>query len=126
MQRACRSCHGSQWVDGHWSRLENTIATTNSMTRTGTQLMASIWEKGYAQGLPQKQSLFDEAVERRWSSLWLYYANTVRFASAMAGGGDYGVFANGRYFLSRVIMDLQDWLHTQETLAAGKEKNGSK
>jgi len=124
MQRACRSCHSSQWIDGHWSRLEHTIDTTNTLTSTGTAIMAAIWEKGYAQGLPQKQSIFDESVERTWSSLWLYYANTVRFASAMAGGGDYGVFANGRYFLSRVIMDLHDWLDTRKRIEGDNEKKG--
>ena len=122
MQRACHACHSSQWVDGHWARFENTIATTNSMTRTGTHIMATIWEKGYAQGLLQQQSIFDEAVERTWSSLWLYYANTVRFASAMAGGGDYGVFANGRYFMSGVVLELKDWLDARERLETEKPK----
>jgi hypothetical protein len=28
----------------------------------------------------------------------------------MAGGGDYGVFADGRYQLSQAIIDLDDWL----------------
>ncbi|MEZ4525614.1 MAG: hypothetical protein R2941_06805 [Desulfobacterales bacterium] len=32
------------------------------------------------------------------------------FTSAMAGGGDYGVFADGRYQLSQRIRELQEWL----------------
>ena len=110
MQASCRGCHSSQWIENHWSGFENTIAETNAAVRTGTQIMAGIWEQGLVQGLPQKQSIFDDAVERTWTSLWLFYANTVRFASAMAGGGDYGVFANGRYFMSGAIMDLKDWM----------------
>jgi len=27
----------------------------------------------------------------------------------MAGGGDYGVFADGRYQFSQAIIDLDDW-----------------
>lgn len=122
MQRACLMCHSSQWVGGHWTRFENTIAATNDMTRTGTEIMAEIWEKGYAHGFPQQQSIFDEAVERTWSSLWLYYANTVRFSSAMAGGGDYGVFANGRYFLSGAILELKDWIDNRERIGNGGEQ----
>ena len=30
---------------------------------------------------------------------WLFYANSTRFASAMSGA-DYGVYANGRFFLA--------------------------
>jgi hydroxylamine dehydrogenase len=112
MQKSCRMCHSTGWVEGHWQRFEHAIASTNASTLTATQLMAEIWEKGIAQGLPQKASIFDEAVERKWSTIFLYYGNTIRFASAMAGGGDYGVFANGRYMMSREIMDLKDWLDT--------------
>lgn len=110
MQKSCRLCHSTGWVEGHWQRFEHAISTTNASTLTATQLMAEIWEKGLAQGLPQKASIFDEAVERKWSTIFLYYGNTIRFSSAMAGGGDYGVFANGRYMMSRELMELEDWL----------------
>jgi hypothetical protein len=53
---------------------------------------------------------FDEFIEKKWSDLWLLYANTIRFASAMAGGGDYGVFAQGRYYMSRSVQELHDYL----------------
>ena len=56
------------------------------------------------------QSLFDEALERKWVEQWLFYANATRMASAMAGT-DYGVFANGRWYLSRNIQEMIDWLH---------------
>lgn len=54
------------------------------------------------------------------SSLWLCYANTIRFASAMAGGGDYGVFANGRYIMSGALMELKDWLDGRLQMKEGK------
>ena len=76
--------------------------------------MIRIWDRGYAEGPARNGSLFDEAIERRWSDIWLFHANTVRFSSAMAGGGDYSVFANGRYQLSKEILELKDWLNTKE------------
>jgi hypothetical protein len=60
--------------------------------------------------------MFDEFIERRWSDAWLLYANNIRFVSAMAGGGDYGVFEDGRYHLSKTLMDLHQWLDTQDRI----------
>jgi hydroxylamine dehydrogenase len=110
MQAVCRSCHARTWVKAHWDRYETTIAETNRKTRTATEIMQKIWTAGYAQGLDRQQNPFDEAIERQWSDIWLFYANTIRFASAMAGGGDYGVFANGRYALSKEILKMNEWL----------------
>ena len=78
--------------------------------------MTEGWRRGYAQGLDQGGNPFDEHSERLWSDAWLFYANTVRFASAMAGGGDYGVFADGRYQLSRTMADLHEWLAQRRML----------
>ncbi|MDJ0668281.1 MAG: multiheme c-type cytochrome [Desulfobacterales bacterium] len=123
MQATCLACHGTSWVEGHFRRYHNTIKRTNTETLTITKMMQEAWERGYAQGLDQGANPFDEAVERQWSDAWLFYANTVRFASAMAGGGDYGVFADGRYQLSKSAIDLHDWLEQRkafEELKAGK------
>ena len=116
MQSVCLECHGKSWVDGHWKRFENTIETTNRDILTATNLMAEIWSRGFARGLGQQGSPFDEAIERTWLESWLFYANTVRFASAMGGGGDYGVFADGRYQLSGRIRELSDWLELRKKL----------
>ena len=120
MQRTCLACHGTSWVRGHFDRLDNTLATTNGQVRSATQLMESAWRKGYAQGTANGGSLFDEAIERRWCNTWLFYANTTRFVSAMAGGGDYGVFDDGRYHLSREIMEIHDWIQLREMGVKGK------
>jgi hypothetical protein len=116
LQAVCLSCHDQAWVDGHWKRLENTIEETNRATATGTGLLVEIWEKGYAKGLPQKESIFDEFVEKVWSDIWLFHCNSIRFTSAIAGGGDYGVFADGRYVLNRRVRELSDWLRTQDEI----------
>jgi hypothetical protein len=32
----------------------------------------------------------------------------------MAGGGDYGVFADGRYHMIKSLRALEDWLETRK------------
>ena len=114
LQAVCLSCHSLSWVNGHWQRLEHTIQTTNAATRTATDIMREIWKKGYASGLDSGASPFDESIEKKWSAIWLFDANNSRFASAMVGGGDYGVFAEGRYALSTRIAELNEWLMLRE------------
>jgi hydroxylamine dehydrogenase len=48
--------------------------------------------------------------------VWLLYANNIRFVSAMAGGGDYGVFEDGRYHLTNTLMNMQDWLERRDVM----------
>jgi len=110
MKAVCHACHSSSWVNGHFDRLENTIRTTNELTLSATKLMVTAWEQGAAKGPAQNGNLFDEALEKKWVEQWLFYANATRMASAMAGT-DYGVFANGRWYLSRNIQEMIDWLH---------------
>jgi hypothetical protein len=114
LQAVCLSCHGTSWVDGQWARFENTIRETNAKTLGATRIMKEVWAAGLAKGLDQKASPFDEGIERRWADSWLIYANTIRFSSAMGCGGDYGVFADGRYELNKAFMDLHDWLELRK------------
>jgi uncharacterized protein with PIN domain len=109
LQKVCLSCHGYGWVQGHWSRFENTLRTTNEMTLTATKIMLTAWEKGAAKGLSQDDSIFNEAIEKKWVEQWLFFGNSTRFASAMAGA-DYGVFANGRWYMAKNIQEMADWL----------------
>jgi hydroxylamine dehydrogenase len=109
MKRVCLACHSSQWVENQFARLENTIQTTNQMTLTATKILSSAWEKGAAQGLPQNAPIFDEAIEKMWVEQWLFFANSTRYASAMAGA-DYGAFANGRWYMAKNVQEMNDWL----------------
>jgi len=120
MQAVCRACHDTSWVRGYWKRYENTITQTNDETWTATEIMGQIWKQGLAEGLNKNANPYDEAVEKIWSAVWLFHANSARFASAMAGGGDYGVFANGRYHLNKRIQELKDFLKTHSTEGAVK------
>ena len=115
MQAACLNCHSTSWVDGQWQRLEITIKETNADLLTATQIMKDIWRQGLAD---LKTNPFDEAIEKKWSDAWQFYANTVRFASAMGCGGDYGVYAGGRYQLAQTLLELNDWRLLREKVNA--------
>jgi hypothetical protein len=122
MQQTCLACHDRSWVDGHWKRLENTIRQTNLSTLASTRIMQDIWKEGLAQGLSDNSNPFDEYIEKKWLSSWLFYANSIRFASAMAGGGDYGVFARGRFQLAGILKEMQEWLEKWRLLRDGKDR----
>jgi hypothetical protein len=119
MQSVCLGCHGTSWVKGHWQKFENSIQQTNGETLTATLIMSDIWQHGFAEGLARGSNPFDEAVEKKWADAWLFYGNSIRFASAMAGGGDYAVFAGGRYQLSQAIVELNEWLNLRRQVFSG-------
>jgi hypothetical protein len=109
LQQVCLACHTQQWVDGHWARFENTIKTTNEMTLTATRLMQHAWDEGVAKGLPHNDSIFNEAIEKKWMEQWLFFDNSTRMSSAMLGT-DYAVFDNGRWYMAKNIQEMYDWL----------------
>ncbi|MBD3334119.1 MAG: hydroxylamine oxidase, partial [Candidatus Eisenbacteria bacterium] len=109
MQAACLTCHSDGWVLGHFRELDEAVETTNAMTRAATQLVSRAWDEELAQGPAAGGNPFDEAVEKMWTEQWLFFANSTRFAAAMAGA-DYGVFANGRWSMSRNLRQMHDWL----------------
>jgi len=109
MQKACISCHSRSWVDGHFALFERTLETTNEMTLAATNVLLSAWEKGAAKGLAEQDSIFNESIEKKWVEEWLFFANSTRYSSAMMGA-DYGVFANGRWYVSKNIQEMVDWL----------------
>lgn len=109
LQQVCLACHSQQWVDGHWARFENTIKTSNEMILTATELLLEAWDKGAAKGLAHNDSIFNEAIEKKWIEQWLFFANSTRMSSAMLGT-DYGVFDNGRWYMAKNIQEIHDWL----------------
>ena len=119
MQAACLNCHDSSWVKGHWQRPENTIQKTNRDILIATGIMEDIWQGGFAD---LKTNPFDEAIEKKWTDTWQFHANTIRFASAMGGGGDYGVYAGGRYQLPRALREMNDWLNLRKKFDTSVKK----
>lgn len=112
MRKVCLGCHSGQWVDGHMARLAESIKTTDAATLAATRLIQTAWGQGLAQGPPDGNP-FDEYAERLWVQQWLFYANSIRFSSAMAGA-DYGVFENGRWEQMRGVRQLHDWLRDRQ------------
>ena len=66
-------------------------------------------EQGEIQNVAGISAPFDEPIEKMWVEQWLFFANSTRFASAMVGA-DYGVFANGRWYLSKNLQEMVEWL----------------
>lgn len=106
MKGVCHACHSRNVVDGHFDRLAHTIAETDRMTRTATDLMQKAWDLGLA----DKTNLFDEPIERQWMKQWLYYANSIRLGSAM-GGPDNATFQDGWFDLTTHLREMQDWVN---------------
>lgn len=104
MKKICLSCHSTSWVEGHFEKFKKTIYETNSATLNATKIILNAWKEGVA----KNNNLFDEAIEKIWVETWLFYSNSIRFASAMAGA-DYGTFASGRWHLNKNLQVLKDW-----------------
>jgi len=124
MKGICAGCHGSEWIDRQFERFDKTVKEMNDKTLTATRIMLEAWEEGLARGLADGDSLFNEALEKKWVESWLFYANSTRFASAMMGA-DYGVFANGRWYMNKNTAEMADWLEILEK-THGREKKEKK
>ncbi len=125
MQRVCLGCHGTTWVSGHFKRLDHTLDTTNAMTLASTKIMEKAWAEGLVSGPARGDGLFNEGMEKKWMEQWLFYANSTRFASAMMGA-DYGVFADGRWSMSKNVQELVDQLRLKSALAASARKDAKR
>jgi len=110
MKNVCRACHSTQWITGHFDKLQNTIRETNEMTLAATRLMIEAWEKG----IEDKSNPFDEQIEKLWIKQWLFYSNSIRYASAMTGAPDYAAFKNGWWELSDNLQKMRDLIDLKE------------
>jgi hydroxylamine dehydrogenase len=110
MKNLCTSCHSTDWVNGHFSKLESTIRETDEMTLAATKLMVSAWEKG----IQDKSNPFDEAIEQMWVRQWLFYSNSIRYASAMTGAPDYTAFKNGWWYLNENLQHMKDLIELKK------------
>jgi hydroxylamine dehydrogenase len=105
MSRVCNSCHSTDWINGHFIKLGNTLKEVNAMTLTATKLMSDVWENG----IEDKTNPFDESIEQLWIKQWLFYANSIRYSSAMTGAPDYTSFKNGWWHLNENLQNMKDW-----------------
>lgn len=118
MKGICNSCHSSDWINGHLTKLENTIKETNEMTFSATKLMTEAWEKG----IEDQSNPFDESIEKMWIRQWLFYSSSIRYASAMTGAPDYASFKLGWWELSDNLQKMRDMIDIKYRLL--KDKKG--
>ncbi|MFC2092765.1 multiheme c-type cytochrome [Bacteroidota bacterium] len=110
MKKICKSCHTTDWINGHFIHLDSTIIETEKMVLASTQLIQTAWEKGIA----DPTNPFDEAIEQKWVEQWLFYANSVRYAAAM-GGPDYAAFKNGWWDLTKNLQSMKSLIDIYST-----------
>jgi hydroxylamine dehydrogenase len=106
MKKVCNNCHSTDWINGHFSKFARTIKETDEMILSATRLMIVAWEKQ----IEDKKNPFDETIEQMWARQWLFYANSVRYASAMTGAPDYTAFKNGWWYLNENLQHMKDWI----------------
>ncbi|MBN1222764.1 MAG: hydroxylamine oxidase [Candidatus Aminicenantes bacterium] len=109
MRKVCSSCHSSDWADGHFAKLRITIEETDKMVLTATEILLEAWDKELA----DTSNPFDEMIEQKWLLQWLFYANSVRYASAMSGP-DYAAFKNGWWNLTKNLQEMRHFIDLHE------------
>ncbi len=110
MKGVCNGCHSSDWINGHFAKMESTVKETDRMIQAATGLVAEAWEKG----IEDKTNPFDESIEQMWIRQWLFYSNSIRYASAMTGAPDYTAFKNGWWYLTENLQHMRDLLDVKK------------
>jgi hydroxylamine dehydrogenase len=111
MKKVCRSCHGTDWINGHFVQLDSTIIESDQMVLAATKLMQDGWNSGIA----DPANPFDEGLERKWMQQWLFYANSLRYSAAM-GGPDYAAFKYGWWDLTKNVQDMKDAIQLKKKI----------
>ena len=116
MTAVCGACHSSNVIDGHFAKLDSTLKEVDALTRTATAILLDVWDKG----LENRANPFDESIERIWVRIWLFYANSVKYASAMTGAPDYAAFKNGWWEITEALQQMKDLAAIKALLPRGK------
>ncbi len=116
MSALCLQCHATSWTNSHFAKLEHTIREVDEMTLASTLLLLEAWKHHLAEGLPQGKNPFDETIEQMWIRQWLFYANSVKYASAMTGAPDYATFKNGWWNLTENLQQMKDWIEFKKKI----------
>ena len=106
VSNVCNGCHSTDWIQGHFTKFQNTINETNSMTKAATIFMSKAWEEG----IEDNSNPFNESIEHMWIRQWLFYSNSIRYSSAMTGAPDYATFKNGWWYLTENLQHMKDWI----------------
>lgn len=110
MSTICIQCHSTSWTSNHFAKLDHTLREVDEMTLASTLLLLEAWNSHLAEGLPHGKNPFDETIEQMWIKQWLFYANSIKYASAMTGAPDYATFKNGWWNLTETLQQMKDWI----------------
>jgi hypothetical protein len=80
MQAICMQCHGKNWVDSHYVKLDKVIAEYNDVYfKPAKKTLDELYEKG----LLDKSRFFDERLEVEFYELWHHEGRRARMGTAM-------------------------------------------
>lgn len=112
MKSICNACHGSQWTDGYFTKMNDTVQAADKMTDAATKIMDEAWRRG----LSDKTNPFSDETEMDWVRQWFLYATSVKYAAAMAGATDYLAFNKGFWDLSYNLREMESRINGTQTL----------
>ncbi len=104
MEYVCKGCHATDWTERHFAKLDSTIRETNDMTLQAEKLLKTAWDEKLA----DPSNPFNEEIEIDWVTQWLFYANTMRYGSAMTGAPDFVAFKQGWWDLTRNLQKMRN------------------
>ncbi|MBI4823574.1 MAG: hydroxylamine oxidase [Nitrospirae bacterium] len=116
MKAVCLGCHSTDWTNNHFEKLKNTLKETDLMTLSATKLLLRAWEHGVS----DNSNPFDEEIEQLWIKQWLFYGNSIRYASAMTGAPDYTAFKYGWWGLTTNLQEMKDLIEIKEAIKKAK------
>ncbi|HEY3451274.1 MAG TPA: multiheme c-type cytochrome [Myxococcales bacterium] len=102
MGKVCGACHSTSYTQGHFAKLDASLAETDQMTLAATRLMQTAWNRKLA----DKTNPFDEPLEMKWVEQWLFHANATRLSAAMAGQ-DMAAFKAGWWNLTKNLKEME-------------------
>ena len=92
-----------QMVKGSICAFEKVNKEADDIVAAATKLMLHAWEMR----IENSENPFDENIENLWVKQWLFYANSIRYATAMMGP-DYAAFKNGWTEASHNLQKMND------------------
>ncbi|MCC6446554.1 MAG: hypothetical protein IT210_24260 [Armatimonadetes bacterium] len=63
-------------------------------------------------------------MECDWASQWLFWASSVRYASAITGAPDYAAFENGWWHLTATLRKMYETVKKRQTLFLTTDEHG--
>lgn len=116
MKAVCNGCHNMDWINNHFAKLASTVQETDAMTQAATNIMVEAWSNGIA----DRSNPFDEPIEQRWTKQWLFFANSVRYASAMTGAPDYASFKHGWWDMTNNLAEMKEMIELRSAVQRKK------